>query len=160
MQSNSYIPRFYVIKTERTDKYSLFNYRTDHPILTSVTAESIQRFLRDNEPANPFLISNTNTYNVTPLQDKSEYLKTYTLYFNGYQNPYQNLTRDLPTSYYLGVDYGKELSDTYSYIVTDNDTVTSMDASGDCSDSDLDSDSYGDSNHLPYITGRLGHPGD
>ncbi len=156
MQSNSYIPRFYVIKTERTDKYSLFNYRTDHPILTSVTAESIQRFLKDNEPANPFLISDTNTYSVTPLQDKSEYLKAYTLYYNGYQNPYPSQNLELTKSYYLGVDYATGTSDfsSYSYVVSDNDTVTNVTSTGDCSDSDTDTE------NIPYITGRLGHPGD
>jgi hypothetical protein len=153
---------FYVLSLDTSGSlFSLVNYRTETPILLGVPRSRVSSFLRDNDPTHPFLHQENDTMTLTPLQDKSEYLKSYTLYYNGYNHPY-GVTDNL--------DFSKNTSDfgSFSYVVGDNDLVTNT-VTHSVSDSDSTSGSLyagvthrndKSDNDIPYISGRIGHSGD
>lgn len=153
---------FYVLSLDISGSlFSVVNYRTETAILIGVPRSRVSSFLRDNDPSHPFLHQENNTMTPSTPQDRSEYLKSYTLYYNGYNHPY-GVTDNL--------DFSKNTSDfgSFSYVVGDNDLVTNTVALS-VSDSDSTSDSLytgathrddRSDNNIPYISGRVRHSGD
>ena len=151
---------FYIAKNKTNmERYDICNIYTDHSIRTYQTLEEVREFLQTNEPSHPML--RTSTTQSIPLTqiNREDYYKTYTLYYNGYHNPYG--VNDTPYSYTAAQSNPPSDFSSLSYLVSarDNDVCTTG-VTNTQNDSDCDSDSYGDSNHLPYIIGKIGHPGD
>jgi hypothetical protein len=154
MQNQNREIYFYVVRSPfNPDYYSIHSVLTDRLLMDKQTLDSVKEFLEMNNPAHPILATSKQV----PLTElnREEYLKSYHLYNTNYI-----LTDQIPLPSYPASDY-TYTTDQYVTSVSDNDTNTrsGINSSLDC-DSDPDADSYGDSNHLPYITGRIGHPGD
>lgn len=151
MQNQNREILFYVVRSPfNPDYYSIHSMLTDRLLLEKQSMEGVKEFLTMNNPTHP-LLHNPQPVTLTDI-NREEYLKTYHLYYNGYHNPYA--TMESPSTCHG--NFGS-----YSYVVnvSDNDNLAQT-VTNNRDDLDCDSDSYGDSNHLPYITGRLGHPGD
>lgn len=156
---DSYI-HFYVAKNKtNNERYDICNIYTDHSIREYRTLEEVREFLQTNEPTHPMLRTSVNqNVSVTEI-NREDYLKTYTLYYNGYHNPYG--MNDAAYNYAASQTNPPSDFGSFSYLVSasDND-VCATGVTNTQDNSDCDSDSYGDSNHLPYIIGKIGHPGD
>jgi hypothetical protein len=146
---------FYVVRSPfNQDHYSIHSLLTDRILMDKATMEVVKEFLIMNNPSHPML--QTSGQATLSNMNREEYLKTYTLYYNSYQNPYA--MSQGPYNYAVSEDKAPSDFGTFSYVVADNDVCSGTTVTN--TQDDCDSDSYGDSNHLPYITGRIGHTGD
>jgi len=163
MQTRNNVIHFYIAKNRTNQsRYDIYNIYTDTAIREYVTREAVQEFLLNNEPTHPMMNIISPPLSGIKTQNTEEYLKSYQLYYNGYQNPYGVTGLDATKTDAIGVYYAQGTTDfsKFSYVVSDNDVCSNLSNNRDTGDCDSDADSYGDSNHLPYITGRIGHSGD
>jgi type II secretory pathway pseudopilin PulG len=153
---------FYVLRSPfNPNYYSVHSSLTDRLLLEKQSMERVKEFLTWNDPSHPILrvtqTDNQSNYNL----DVKDYPYTDSIYYNGENKVY-------PT-YNIPPDQGYTLNrgiNTYTINSWDNDTIvaTATNIIGDCDsdycDSDQEQDCYGDSNHIPYITGKTDNRND
>ena len=134
---------FYITKSEdNSEYYSISNLYTDYPIYDHVTLDEVYTFLKQNDPSHPMLKYSSTQSNILSDLFGNPMVKEYTL--DSFLNPYNSIedfySFNAPTS--------------VSYLVNENDLCAQGPNLPESEEVD-DAESYGDSNHLPYIYGKI-----
>jgi len=164
---------FYITRDEsQKDLYHIQNLYTDYFIHEYLTREEVKDFLQNNDPHHPMLKQDFLQYQTQPSRVDETFIEAFGL--SAYQKQILNLDESLcangqdaiyPQSYQhyitsesLCYNGSGEIYPQNNYIVSENQICSSHSippSITEDSDSDDEDESYGDSHHLPYITGSI-----